>query len=403
MPQPVFALSGDYGYIVPIETLVKSLFYHHRDAKVYVINKDIPQEWFASINHRLRPVGGQLINLHLPADALKGEHVSQPHLNEMSYGRILLPNLVDDDRILYLDSDTVVDGDLRDLFTRDLGGAPLAAVPDLLYTNNFNSGVLLMDIQKLRAIPNLVDRLLAAGDDDQLTQGDQSVLNHFFADSYYQLPLKYNWAIGYDFLCSYYPAYDHHYFEKTGQTRGKVIHYTGPVKPWQQFSTSRCRNRWWQYHDLEWGEICTHQPLPLVASEQAVGQALTFTASDRVQGLADLAAALPEWTFNVIATTKLGDHLTRLVPLPNIRLFPAVSRPVQEQLLAAADLYLDLNHGPKNDKLIGDFQRTGRPLAAFAAVASKAKGAGNYHLFADDDLAGLVAFIKDLKQPEENN
>lgn len=105
----------------------------------------------------------------------------------------------------------------------------------------------------------------------------------------------------------------------------------------------------------------------------------------------------------MIATTKLGDHLTRLVPLPNIRLFPAVSRPVQEQLLAAADLYLDLNHGPKNDKLIGDFQRTGRPLAAFAAVASKAKGAGNYHLFADDDLAGLVAFIKDLKQPEENN
>lgn len=64
---------------------------------------------------------------------------------------------------------------------------------------------------------------------------------------------------------------------------------------------------------------------------------------------------------------------------------------------------LDLNHGPKDDDLIGDFQHTGRPLASFVAVASPAKAAGNNHLFADDDLAGMVSFIKGLKQPEENS
>ena len=49
MVQMNFVLSGDYDYINQIETTVKSIIYHHHRAKIYIINKDIPQEWFLTL------------------------------------------------------------------------------------------------------------------------------------------------------------------------------------------------------------------------------------------------------------------------------------------------------------------------------------------------------------------
>lgn len=51
MVEKVVALAADYQYINQIETTIKSLFYHNDNTKVYVINYDIPQEWFINIRH----------------------------------------------------------------------------------------------------------------------------------------------------------------------------------------------------------------------------------------------------------------------------------------------------------------------------------------------------------------
>ena len=85
-----------------------------------------------------------------------------------------------------------MEDDLSELFTMDLSNHPLAAITDVLYTDQFNSGVLLFNMPVIKEIPNIVDKMLKAGIDDKLTEGDQSVPKSFFKKTYLHLPLKYN-------------------------------------------------------------------------------------------------------------------------------------------------------------------------------------------------------------------
>jgi lipopolysaccharide biosynthesis glycosyltransferase len=90
---------------------------------------------------------------------------ARPH-----YFRCLLPDVLppDQKRVVYLDADTMVDGDLGELWGRDLYGDPVGAVRDPLGTVSaaigdwrergldgdagyFNSGVLLIDLDAWRA------------------------------------------------------------------------------------------------------------------------------------------------------------------------------------------------------------------------------------------------------------
>lgn len=402
MPQQIFALSGDYGYINQIETTAKSIIYHHPGAKVYVINKDIPQEWFSNINRRLKTINSQVINTKIDDNLLKDEHVSQPQINEMSYGRIMIPDLIDAERVLYLDSDIVVDRPLDDLFTMDMGDHPIAAIPDLLYKGKFNSGVLLFNMPELKKDPNIVEKMLKAGNNADLTEGDQSVLNSFFADSYLHLPLEDNWAIGYDFLCTYYPAYNHNYWKKTQIDKPRIIHFTSPSKPWQQFSTSRARDKWWQYHDLSWGEVVKQADMPQVFEYQEAGQLFTLTNSENMKDLEKLVVALPNWTFNIGAYTNMGGKLIRLIKYPNVRLFQSLVLPNRQTLMGNATAYLDINYGPKDDQTIEEFQKSGRPIFSFDEVNSGLKSAVNYQSFADDDVSGMIDAIKQLAQGNDH-
>lgn len=49
------AICADYGYLTPAETLIKSIAYHNHDLPIYLLNTNIPQEWFLNINRRLAP------------------------------------------------------------------------------------------------------------------------------------------------------------------------------------------------------------------------------------------------------------------------------------------------------------------------------------------------------------
>ena len=97
------------------------------------------------------------------ADRLANEAVSRNYMNPMIYGRILIPQLISDDRVIYLDADTIVNGSLKDLFSLDMDGHTIGAVEDFSMTGTFNSGMLLIDNQKLREDKSFTDDLLAKG------------------------------------------------------------------------------------------------------------------------------------------------------------------------------------------------------------------------------------------------
>jgi len=123
--------------------------------------------------------------------------------------RLYLPEvLAGVSKVLYLDADTFVLGQLTDLWDSPLGEAPLAAVANVVeppfrshvaalginYPGGyFNSGVLLLNLERMRAEKTL-ERLLRFALDHrhELIWPDQDILNRVFTDRWLPLHPRFN-------------------------------------------------------------------------------------------------------------------------------------------------------------------------------------------------------------------
>lgn len=114
-------------------------------------------------------------------------------------------------KILYLDSDTLVQGDLSDLYNTDISEYVLGAVPDMAPVNDssnangqyvkefaqkhlnngtyFNSGVLLINLKKLSKNEQLLKNIQV-----DFKYPDQNIINAALVDKIARLELKYNLA-----------------------------------------------------------------------------------------------------------------------------------------------------------------------------------------------------------------
>ena len=126
--------------------------------------------------------------------------------------RLWLPKIIDADikKIIYLDSDTIVNLDIAELWQIELGDNALAAVPEsengidcnfffpichdgiVKAENYFNSGVLLINVEKFAdAQKNFIDAMKFAVEHKYLYV-DQDVLNYCFDGQTFKLPTKFN-------------------------------------------------------------------------------------------------------------------------------------------------------------------------------------------------------------------
>lgn len=175
---------------------------------------------------------------------------------------LLLPKLVSG-RILYLDCDMLVLGDVAELFHMLPEGAPLGAVRDFYVLDQmkqgaerpgkldwhrqvlgkaevegyFNTGLLLLDCDVIRQDAVLMERLedFSAANDYRFM--DQDYLNLLFDGRTTYLPLAWNSIWGRDALrgralarLPWLPA------SERQPARSRLIHYTGPKKPWKRQS-----------------------------------------------------------------------------------------------------------------------------------------------------------------------
>src|SRR5262249_14381288 len=138
-----------------------------------------------------------------------------PGRSHMTYCRILLPQLLDVPRLIYVDSDLLVFRDLSELFDLPLSrGKVLAAVPDwetptlgddsrtiadamnLPHVGSyFNAGVMLLDLDELR-IRNFTNRSFEFFNEWQgcYRFHDQSALNFLLHREIEELPEHWNRA-----------------------------------------------------------------------------------------------------------------------------------------------------------------------------------------------------------------
>lgn len=368
MTKLTFVLAADYGYLRYLETTLKSVCYHHDNCKVYIMNRDIPQEWFIGIRKRLKCRNSELVDIKLTGDAISKEWKMAPygaHINYMTFARYFIPQFVEEEKVLYLDSDVIVTRNLNDLFKIELGNH-LVAAAKVVYglEDRFNAGVLLIN-NKLWKAENIQKQCIdiTNNEHETLIEADQTVLNRLCGQRYIVLDDTYNFQIGYDRLAEQRKQY--FILEKSLNPLPAIIHYLSDDKPWNLFSFCRLRDVWWKYSLMDWSEIIAYE-IPKRAKS-----ILIMTHSQELEQIEILMKRLPECTFNIMALTLMGDKLNSLRKYENVRLHPAVLEWNINRLIRECDVYLDINHEVKNLEVIEKVKESGKLILSFENVANE--------------------------------
>ena len=393
----VFA--GDYAYIRQIETALKSICRHNSHLKIYLLNQDIPQEWFSQIRIYLQEMGGDLIDCKLIGSQYKMNWSNKlPHINHMTFARYFIPDFVTEDKVLYLDSDLIVTGDLTDLFELDLGENYLGAARSCFGAGvGFNAGVLLINNKKWKS-ETIRQKLieLTEKEHENVKEGDQSILNMLFKDQYSLLEDKYNFQIGFDAGAA---EKNHAFiFEIPLTPLPKILHYISPDKPWKQFSVGRLREEWWKYSFMEWSYIVSSwKEKGVFYSADIYRPALTcmnLTNSWCVEKIDYLVEQLPEVHFYIAAHTFMSDELKRLSKYQNVTLYPNSFPILVEKLLQSSDIYLDLNLDQKLVYVYDLVKKYNKPMLSFESSKyqelSNSKYAGLYSNEAPWELVDAI-------------
>ena len=210
--------------------------------KLNSLAKDNVHIVFTNIEEKIKPIEEKL-----------NKQRSKTHFPISVYFRLFLPSMFPEyDKGIYVDSDTAFNADIAELYNFDLEGKLLGAIKDIsisriatfieyienavgiAYNNYVNSGVLLMNMQKLREVgfENYFLGVLTKYD-FEIVAPDQDYINALCKDQIKYLPLNWN-AMPIE--------------GEKGIEDPKLIHYNLFLKPWH-YSDIAYEEYFWKYAD----------------------------------------------------------------------------------------------------------------------------------------------------------
>ena len=404
MSKKAVVFSADLSYMEKLETAMKSLCAHQDQLKIYVLNEDLPTEWFTIMNQRLRQLDSEVINCRMSPEQFQSFSLPSDHIHYATYFRYAIPEFVEEERILYLDCDMIFTQDLSPLFEVDLKGYGLGAVVDKpTTTDGFNAGLLVIDKtwwQEHQVTEALFD---LTREHHQQVYGDQGILNLYFKDAWFPLPWTYNLQVGSDkdqYLYGDLDWYDDF------QGIPAVIHYTSHNKPWTSKRFNRFREQWWFYYALSWEEILLRKPILKQNYQDLVGEfpyhAAIYTHTADIHELETLLKELPDVVIHVLAHSHFGFNLVQLERYPNLFLYPSFDPLTSRKVLEKLDFYLDINPYDEVDQMTQTIHQLGLPIFSFEGTNHVENGENQ--VFADDQVQEMVAAIRDyLKRNEKKH
>jgi len=173
------------------------------------------------------------------------------HLTLGTYYRFFIQEFLPSDieKIIYLDSDIIVNGPLSELYNVDLKHHLLAAVPQIEEgdperlglpsdSKYFNAGVLVINLKKWRD-EDISTRLMIYSEENQNTVQwpSQDPLNAVASGQWIELPKKFN----------FYHGFAKNRASKYKHLKPLVIHYSGSIKPWQYRGSHPYKLLYWKY------------------------------------------------------------------------------------------------------------------------------------------------------------
>ena len=364
-------LVGDQAYQEQVSTTIKSILYYNKNVKIYVFNQGLSDEWFRDFNELAEQLDSELVNISLDQVTISPEWLTQDHISSATYARYFIPQFVAEGRVLYLDSDLVVNRDLQPLFDIPLEGKLVAAVGDA-GGYGFNAGVLLIDNRSWKerelqeSFIKETDRIMGLVQSGQMEDfnGDQTVLNHVLAQDWLPLDKIYNLQVGHD-LVAFYSGWNGH-FELDQEPL--IIHYTTFRKPWNSEVSYRYRQLWWDFQALSLEEILAHHRGEFEMPdrwEKAALNCMLLTDVQELEQIEFLAQSLPRVDFHIACYTEMGAYLQSLNQYENIHLYPQVIHAVLDELIDKCQVYLDIHHGSEHYQLSSRFKALDKPVLAF--------------------------------------
>ena len=389
-------LAANYAYVDQVLTTIKSICYHNRSIRFYLINSDFPNEWIKQLNKRLEKFDSEIINCRVTS-----EQISR-YKTDISYTvflRYFIADFVQEDKALYLDCDLLVTKNLDDLFATDLQDYPLASVRDFggrAYFGQeiFNAGVLLVNNTFWKK-ENMTQKLIDLSNEwhDKVDQADQSILNMLFEHKWLELDFDYNHIVIHKQFTDYQlPA---------GQDYPAIIHYLSHRKPWKDLAAQTYRDVWWYYHGLEWTELGQNHHLhPLQKSHlypiKEPFTCLIYTASDHIEQIETLVQSLPDIQFKIAARVMVSDRLAQMTVYPNVTIFNGIHylQDVDHELVETSQVLLDINHGEKTEEILNQFARLGKPILAFENTKSYEVG---QEVYAVDQVQTMIEKLREVE------
>lgn len=237
---PIF-FSTDDQYIPYLDVAVASLIENaskEHQYRIIVLNTGLCPENMAKVKQNER--SGfviEFVDISKRLENIKSRFKNVYHFSIVTYYRLFIASLFPQyDKIVYLDCDLVVLGDISKLYHTDLGDNILGAAPEQFVRNTaqfrdyaqislgvdpdqyVNAGVLLINLKEFRnnRIEEKFVRLITEYDFD-LLDPDQAYLNYLCRDKIYTLPNGWN-KEPMDLPC---------------EGEKNIVHYALYKKPWQ--------------------------------------------------------------------------------------------------------------------------------------------------------------------------
>ena len=245
---------------------------------------------------------------------------SNPHISIETYYRFLIQEVLPYyDKVLYLDSDLIVEGDVAELFDVELGDNLLAAAHDIDYLGNLNmndgnrmlysqkmlgmqnpydyfqAGVLVLNTAEMRRLHDIDTWLTLASNPDYI-YNDQDVLNAecegrvVFLEYYWNVMINCDYRI--ERVFSFAPA-DALAAFMDSRLHEKIVHYAGYEKPWLMARCDRSELYWSYARQTPFYEKLLSKLAEFASSRAADEAKERAKAEMRAEIQAEVAARMP--------------------------------------------------------------------------------------------------------------
>lgn len=255
----------DKNYLVPTRALINSIAQNMQEEEeifIYVIGVGLTLTDFDSImrlqNDRI------LIKPIIPEDYFEQIKISHWYVSKAALYKFMIPELINVDKILYLDSDMLVLGSLKSLYETDLKDMYAAVVPDMVaeveyqfqlkhkIPHYFNSGMMLLNLKELRE-QGMPQKFISIRRNDKSNLFmDQDTFNKAFNSKVIYVSPKYNYMFGNREHFQYRPEDIASFYNLGIEEMERIIehpvilHFTDRKKPWKCNDAGK-KCIWYQY------------------------------------------------------------------------------------------------------------------------------------------------------------